>query len=155
MLPYHRPFRRISTLLIQSRHQMLARCLRSAYHHHQLSPFSYSCPDRFASALNFCKGPDFAPHFIRPVNLDMDKVDQDNSTKPGETVELDHRIQPSKVDVDYEASPEPKGTVDQDPPSNNGTVEYPSTMRRTAIVTGVALALFCVKNLSSIIMVSN
>lgn len=49
-----------------------------------------------------------------------------------------------KSDTDYEAPLGVNNATDEEHPVNDVADEYPSVIRRTAIVTGVALALFCV-----------
>lgn len=68
-----------------------------------------------------------------------------NDIENGERIMNDGQSNlPGKSEKSYEAPPGAGNTVDEEHPVNNVVDEYPSVIRRTIIVIGVALALFCV-----------
>ena len=74
----------------------------------------------------------------------MENVELDDIAKPEATVNTSHRNHQKKSDTVYEAPLGTNNATHEEHLINDVADEYPSVIRRTVIVTGVALALFCV-----------
>ena len=74
----------------------------------------------------------------------MENVELDDFAEFERTVNI--TCHKSKSDTDYEAPLGASDAAREEHLVNDVADEYPSVIRRTVIVTGVALALFCVSH---------
>ncbi|KAL8707510.1 MAG: hypothetical protein Q9225_007740 [Loekoesia sp. 1 TL-2023] len=74
----------------------------------------------------------------------MQEIELADSVKPEGTATIGHGNHQTKLEADHKAPEDANIATDLEQPVDNDAVEYPSVYRKTVIVTGVALALFCV-----------
>ncbi len=78
----------------------------------------------------------------------MEDVKLDDFDKTGDTVDTGHSNQRTPK-TEHETPLGANAAKDEGQPINDVADEYPSVFRRTIIVIGVALALFCVSHQSN------